>query len=69
MRYTACGAETRSVAQAIGAPLIRRNGDFSITYTEDLLQVLGLAQDLRIKATWFEQNCVGKYKGTIERKF
>jgi len=42
-------AETRSVAQASGgAPLITRNGDFSITYTRNLLQVLGLMQDLPI---------------------
>lgn len=34
VRYRACGAETRSVAPASGAPLIRRNGDFcSVTPT------------------------------------
>lgn len=52
MRYRACGAETRSGAPASGAPFIRRNGDFFYhPYTEDLLQVLGLIQDLRIEAT------------------
>ncbi len=30
-------------------------------YTEDLLQVLGLIQDLRIVATWSDQHFVGEY--------
>ncbi len=53
MRYRACGAETRSVAPAERSPADQEKLRFFLyhPYTEDLLQVLGLMQDLRIVAT------------------
>lgn len=69
MRYRACGAETRSVALPSGALLNRRNGDFFYyhPYTEDLLQVLGLIQDLRTKQLELNKILLGNIIQTRER--